>query len=290
VRARDGFDVKPITIPVGALTFDALDAGPPDADLVLLLHGFPESAHEWRDVLPALATEGYHAVAPNQRGYSPGARPAGVGAYHVARLAEDVVGIAAALGAEVLHLVGHDWGALVAWYVAAHHPERLRTLSIVSVPHPLPFAAARADDPDQRERSQYIETFRRPEEAERFFLDDEAAILRAAYSELSPSAAAEHLRVLTDPGAMTAALNYYRAWDDALDSLGPVAVPTLFVWSTGDVALGRVAAEATADHVTGPYRFEVLDGVSHWIPEVASESLNPLLLRHLATGSSGRAP
>jgi pimeloyl-ACP methyl ester carboxylesterase len=274
--------VERITIAVGDLDFDALADGSPAGELVLFLHGFPESAYEWQRVLPSVAEAGYYAVAPNQRGYSSGARPPGVAAYHVRCLDEDVRGIADALGFGSFHLVGHDWGALVAWHVAAHHPERVRTLTIVSVPHPRPFAAARADDPDQRERSGYIASFREPEVPERFFLDDDAAVLRAAFSELTPELAEDHVRVLTDPGAMTAALNYYRAWDEALDSVGQVTVPTLFVWSTGDVALGRVAAEGTADWVTGPYRFEVLDGLSHWIPEVAPDVVSRLVLEHVA--------
>jgi pimeloyl-ACP methyl ester carboxylesterase len=269
-------------IRVGDFIFDGLRDGPRDGELVLLLHGFPESAAEWRGVMPPLAAAGYHAVAPNQRGYSPGARPDGVAAYHVTRLTEDVLGIADALGSSTFHLVGHDWGALVAWHVAAHHPDRIRTLTIVSVPHPRPFAEARACDPDQRARSEYIIGFREPDVPERMFLDDDAAILRRAVAEAGPEIAGEHVSVLTDAGAMTSALNYYRAWDDALDGLGPVSTRTLFVWSTADVALGRVAAEATKDWVTGPYRFEVLDGVSHWIPEAAPDTLARMTLEHMA--------
>lgn len=275
--------MEQVEIRVGDFVFDAYADGPADGDLVLLLHGFPESAAEWWHVLPQLADAGYRAVAPNQRGYARGARPDGVDSYHVTRLTEDVLGMAAALGEPRFHLVGHDWGALVAWHVAAHHPDRVRTLTIVSVPHPRPFAVARAADPDQRQRSGYIATFREPDAPERQFLDNDAAVLRLAVGEAGPEIATEHVRVLTDPGAMTAALNYYRAWDDALDRLGPVSTPTLFVWSTDDVALGRVAAEATKDWVSGPYRFEVLDGLSHWIPEVAPDDLCRMTLEHLAS-------
>jgi pimeloyl-ACP methyl ester carboxylesterase len=272
-----------IEIPVGEWVFEALVDGPNDGELVLLLHGFPESAAEWHAVAPQLADAGYFAVAPNQRGYSPGARPVGVDSYHITHLVEDVLGLAEELGSHEFHVIGHDWGALVAWAVAAWHPDRVRTLTIVSVPHPRPFADARAADPDQRRRSEYIATFRELDAPEHLFLDDDAAILRLAVSEAGPEIAAEHVRVLTDPGAMTAALNYYRAWDDVLDSVGPIAVPTLFVWSTNDVALGPVAAGATKDFVTGAYRFEVLEGLSHWIPEAAPDELARLALEHLAS-------
>lgn len=273
-----------IAIGANGFIFDALIDGPADGDLVVLLHGFPESMHEWTDVVPVLAAAGFRVVAPNQRGYSAGARPAGVDAYHVTHLAADVLAIADALGVSTFHLVGHDWGALVAWYVAAHHPDRLRTLSIVSVPHPKPFAEARETDPDQQQRSGYIAGFREPG-AEQFFLADDAALLRAVFAEVRAEIADAHVRVLGDPRAMTAALSYYRAWDDALDELGPVSVPTLFVWSTDDVALGRVAAERTKDFVTAPYRFEILDGLSHWIPEVAPDAVAALVVDHITAAA-----
>jgi pimeloyl-ACP methyl ester carboxylesterase len=274
-------------IRVGEFVFDAFVDGPADGDLVLLLHGFPESSAEWLGVMPDLAAAGYRAVAPNQRGYAPGARPDGIDPYHIDHLVHDVIGMADALNARQLHLVGHDWGALVAWAVAGSHAARLSTLTIVSVPHPRPFAAARASDPDQRQRSQYIAAFREPDVPEHQLLDDDAAILRLAVREAGPEIAEQHVRVLTDPGAMTAALNYYRAWGTALDSVGPISVPTLFLWSTDDVALGRVAAEATAEWITGPYRFEVLEGISHWIPEVVPETVSRMVLERLAAWPIG---
>lgn len=274
--------VDRVDVVVGDLVFDALADGPTDGELVLLLHGFPESAAEWSHVLPRLAGAGYRAVAPNQRGYAAGARPVGVDAYHIDLLVADAVGMADVLGADTFHLVGHDWGALVAWAVADRHPDRLRSLTVVSVPHPRPVAAARADDPDQQARSTYIQGFKEDPAAAEAFLADDAALLRLALAEAGPEIVGEHVRVLTDSGAMDAALHYYRAWGDDLDGTGPISVPTLYVWSDDDVALGRVAAEQTADWVTGPYRFEVIEGVSHWIPEVVPDRLADLLLEQLA--------
>src|SRR5262249_40005747 len=190
--------------------------------------------------------------------------------------------VADALGVERFHLVGHDWGGAVAWQVAGRHPDRLDTVTSVSTPHPAAFRHAIRDG-DQRDRSGYIQFFRTPE-AEPFFLDDDATGLRALYtaSSMPEEAVEEYVRVLTQPGAMTGALNWYRAADLGLvEGLGPITTPTMYVWSTSDPALGPDAAEATADHVAGPYRFEVLEGVSHWIPEHAAETLNALLLAHL---------
>ncbi len=279
--------VAHVELAVGELVFDARADGPGDGELVLLLHGFPQTSLSWRNQLGALAAAGYRAVAPDQRGYSPGARPAEVGEYRVERLVGDVLGFADELGVERFHLVGHDWGGAVAWQVAGRRPERLRTVTSVSTPHPGAFRRS-IQDGEQRDKSSYILFFRSPD-AEPFFLDNEAAGLRALYtaSGLSDDAVEEYVRVLTQPGAMTAALNWYRAADLGLvEGLGPITTPTMYVWSTYDPALGREAAEATAAQVEGPYRFEVLEGVSHWIPEEAPETLNTLLLEHLGGAST----
>ena len=277
--------VEHLELAVGDLVFEARADGPEDGELVLLLHGFPQTSFSWRHQLPALATAGYRAVAPDQRGYSPGARPADMASYRAERYVEDVMGLADVLGAERFHLVGHDFGGFVAWDVASHHPERLSTLTVVSTPHPAPFSKSILEGGEQRDRSSYMLFFRSPG-AEAFFLDDAAAGLRSLYEASGLTKFDEYVRVLTQPGAMTAALNWYRAVDrSAAGEIGSITTPTLYVWSTNDPALGREAAEATGEHVDGPYRFEVLDGVSHWIPEEAPEELNGLLLEHLGTPS-----
>jgi pimeloyl-ACP methyl ester carboxylesterase len=277
--------VEQVELAVGGLVFEARTAGPPDGELVLLLHGFPQTGFSWRHQLPALAGAGFRAVAPDQRGYSPRARPADVSSYRAGRYVEDVLGLADALGADRFHLVGHDVGGFVAWDVASHHPERLSTLTVVSTPHPAPFSKSILEGGEQRDRSSYMLFFRSPE-AEAFFLDNDAAGLRSLYEASGLSEFDEYVRVLTQPGAMTAALNWYRAVDrSAASEIGTITTPTLYVWSTNDPALGREAAEATAEQVEGRYRFEVLDGVSHWIPEEVPDRLNSLLLEHLGSAS-----
>jgi pimeloyl-ACP methyl ester carboxylesterase len=276
-----------LEIPVGQMTFRARASGPEDGRLVLLLHGFPESSLQWRHQLAALAEAGYRAVAPDQRGYSPGARPHGAEQYAGEHLVADVLAMADWFGAHRLDLVGHDWGGAVAWQVAGRYPDRLRSLTVVSTPHPAAFAAALASaTKDQETRSQYVSFFRRAGEAEEALVGNDAAGLRNLYqaSGLDPSAADEYLALLSQPGAMTAALNWYRGGSlTDVSAMQPVTVPTLYVWSDGDPALGREAAEATGRFVEGPYRFEVLEGVGHWIPEQVPERLNELLLAHLAT-------
>ena len=263
---------------VGDLVFDAMVDGPQDGRLVLLLHGFPQSSWSWRLVMARLAAAGYRVVAPDQRGYSPGARPDGVSSYRMPALVGDVLGMLDALGAETADVVGHDWGAAVAWQLASRHPDRVRTLTAVSVPHPLAFVDALRTDEDQRQRSQYMLGFQKEGEAERALLDG------GLQGIFSPAVDADHyVALMSEPGVLTACLSWYRAQDLAdISDLTTTAVPTLYVWSDDDLALGPVAAHATASYVTGPYRFEVLHGVSHWVPEEAPDELSTWLLEHLA--------
>lgn len=271
-------------------TFSALAAGPPDGHPVLLLHGFPQTSWCWRAQLDALAAAGYRALAFDQRGYSPEARPPDVDDYAMDELVADVLAVADALGLDTFDLVGHDWGAMVAWVTAARAPERLRTLTAVSVPHPVAFGAALAGgDSDQSQRSSYIEVFRQEGVAERALLGDDGSgdglrVMFAASGLADSADVGIFVAAMTEPGALTAALNWYRAMSaEAVADVGQISVSTMYVWSTEDLALGRQAAEATAQWVSGPYRFEILDGVSHWIPEAAPEDLSRLLLEHLAS-------
>ena len=276
--------VETLALEASGFTFYALAAGPADGRVVLLLHGFPQTSRSWSAVAPLLAEAGHRVVAPDLRGYSPGARPGRVEDYVLAALVGDVVGFADALGAEQVDLVGHDWGAAVAWQAAARAQDRVRTLTAVSVPHPHAFTYALSTDSDQRERSSYMRLFRQEGKAERVLERSGWQSLRAMYGGAVAAADVEHyVDVLAAPGALTAALSYYRAASvDDLKGLEEIRVPTLYVWSTGDVAIGRAAAEATAQHVAGPYRFLELDGVSHWVPDEAPSELAAAVLEHLA--------
>ena len=283
--------VDVLEVAAGPLVFTAHAAGPPDGRLVLFLHGFPQTSFEWRHQMAALAAAGYRAVAYDQRGYSPGARPGQVEDYHLEHLVADALAVADGLGAERFDLVGHDWGGGVAWVLAARHPDRVRTLTAVSMPHPAAFAEALfGGDSEQASKSSYIAVLRAEGAAEALLLAGDGEGLRRVFAGTghpAPDAVDEYLKVLTQPDALTAALNWYRSLspDDApsvLGALKPVTVPTLYVWGDGDTALGRAAAESTADHVAGPYRFEAMAGVGHWIPEEVPERLNALLLEHLA--------
>ena len=268
------------------LRFTAREAGPAEGRPLLLLHGFPQTSRSWTTVMERLAGDGYHAIAFDQRGYSPGARPDEVSAYEPAELVADVVDVIDALGLAPVDLVGHDFGGSVAWMVAGHHPDRVRTLAIASTPHPAAFRSSYKDGgSDQGERSGYMRSFREAERGsiEEALLADDAAGLRNVYRGLDPAAVDDYVAVLSQPGALVAAVDWYRAMSGrASAATPPSSVPTLYVWSDEDPAIGETAARATVDHVTGPYRFEVFEGVGHWIPELAGDRFADLLLEQLA--------
>jgi pimeloyl-ACP methyl ester carboxylesterase len=257
--------------------------GESGAPLVLLLHGFPQTSHTWRHQLPALAAAGYFAVAPNQRGYSPQARPAGVAAYATYKLLADVRQLAAALGYDRYHLVGHDWGGQLAWLHAAQQPALLDSLTVLSRPHPAAFAEAMRSDPAQPERSRHHRAFQDANTA-RALLADDAKRLRAALSEQGVAAVDvdAYLSRLDNYEALDAAINWYRAAGGLVAAdVAKVSVPTLYIWGDRDATVGRAAAEATARYVSGPYRFEVLPGVGHFLTDQAPERVTALLLEHL---------
>ncbi|MGR6520368.1 alpha/beta fold hydrolase [Rhodococcus erythropolis] len=266
-------------IPVGDLTFDVLISGPDDGIPLVALHGFPESAASWGKVTPLLTAAGYRVIAPNQRGYSASARPEGVDAYKIEHLVADVVGLLDALGLSDAHLVGHDWGSAVAWQVAGRHPNRIRSLTAISVPHPTAFGWALREDEDQKQRSSYIGLLRQEGKAEEVLSEDNFRRLRAMFDgQIDPEFADEHIRVLSGEGALTGALNWYRAMTRDFGDIDRTTVPTTYVWSTGDTALGRAGAERCGEFVDAPYEFVVLDGGSHWIPEERAEELAEAIL------------
>ena len=273
-------------VDVGDLSFDVRTDGPEDGPPVLLLHGFPETSLSWSAVTPLLAGAGLRTYAPDQLGYSPGARPDEVDAYSLPNLVQVTADLMTALDVPVAHVVGHDWGANVAWGLAAWHPDRVRTLTAVSVPHPTAYTLAYRADPEQKERSGYIRLFWQAGKAEEVLLAEDARRLRRMLDAPGSGVPAEAVDVyvaqLSAPGALTAALNWYRAMssDTRVD---PVTVPTTYVWSDGDVAVGRTAAEACADQVTGDYRFVELPGTTHWVPEQAPDQLAAAVLDRIAS-------
>jgi pimeloyl-ACP methyl ester carboxylesterase len=273
------------------LAFDAFVDGPADAPLVLLLHGASESFHMWRAQLPALAAAGFRAVAPSQRGYSAGARPPtdDLANYTFDLLLADAMSIVAACGhgARPFHLVGHDWGGSIAWGIADKHAARLASLTVLSRPHPTAFNHALAlPDGEQARRSRHHKAFLAPD-AGALLLADGARRLRNRWTAAGvPAAAIEaHLSVIGDPTAMEGMLAWYRARGALRAPLGPIRVPTLYIWGDADDSVGCAAAEGTRDFVTGPFRFETVPGGSHFVAEQTPQRVNEVLLAHLRANS-----
>ncbi|MEU5695612.1 alpha/beta hydrolase [Actinosynnema sp. NPDC020468] len=262
-------------------SFDALASGPEDGRPVLFLHGFPQAALAWEHPVAVLGARGFRAVAFDQRGYSPGARPERSAEYGIDALVGDVLGVADALGWARFDLVGHDRGGDVAWWTAAEHPERLRTLTAVSTPHPAALAHALTTDEDQHLRSGYLTEWRSSRTEQAMLADGADALRRMFEWKVPPSRVDEYVRRMAEPGALTAALDWFRAARPG-GKAPKVSVPTLYVWGTEDVAVGSTAALDTGSWVDGPYRFEMLEDVSHWVPEHAPDALTSLLLEHLS--------
>ena len=278
----------PLTTAIEAngFEFTADLAGPADGTRVLLLHGFPQTRHTWRAELEALDAAGYRACAPDQRGYSAGARPKGIDNYRTELLVADALAIADSFGADRFHIVGHDWGGALAWFIAAHHPERVISVTVISRPHPAAFILAMRDDPDQPHRSRHHPAFQRPEATDNLLVDNAGPLRRAMARSAVPEADIDaYLATLGDWDALDSAVNWYRAMSQSSiqsADMPAVSVPTMFVWGNQDATVGRMAAENTADFVTGPYHFAELPGVNHFVTDESPGVFTELLLDHLA--------
>ena len=260
------------------LRFRAMVDGPPDGEMAILLHGFPEGAESWSKQVDALAKAGALAVAPDLRGYGLSDAPERVEQYAIGHLVADVEGIIKAFGRSDAHVAGHDWGAIVAWFFASRHPEMTKTLTALSVAHPAALAEASRVDEDQRARSRYVALFVQEGKAEQVLADEDHRRLRAMFSlgpnpkAVPPTVIDHFVSSLSRPGRLTAALNYYRAnlgagggaWA-ALAQEVKITRPTALLWGDEDPALGRRAVDATEHHVDGTYRLEVLEGAGHWL-------------------------
>ncbi|QKT07072.1 alpha/beta hydrolase [Gordonia sp. X0973] len=266
-------------VTVDDLTFDVAVGGPEDGPTVLLLHGFPHNSASYDGVVPILNDAGLRTITVDQRGYSPGARPEGVQAYRIPNLVADVIGVLDALGVARCLLVAHDWGAIVGWQLAARHPERFTGYVAVSTGHAGAISEALEHSEDQRKKSSYIKFFIE-EGSEEKLLARNAVLLRRTCPR-------DAIGPLQEPGALTAALNWYRAnftGDIAANTAcGRITIPTTMVWSDGDEALGREQAERTGGFVDADYRYVELTGVDHWVPEKAPERLAELIIERAET-------
>jgi pimeloyl-ACP methyl ester carboxylesterase len=273
------------TIGVGELSFTVDIAGPPGGAPVLLLHGFPETRRMWSPLVEALGAAGYRAIAPDQRGYSAGARPAATEAYATQHLLADALGLMNALGHSRFHQIGHDWGGQLSWLLGAHHPERLISLTVASRPHPAAFVRAMREDAAQAERSSHHRSFQDADAVTRMRASELKPLRQALETQSVPSASVQdYIATLMQPGGIEGAMSWYRAGAGTglrLADTPPVRLPTLYVWGRNDATVGQRAAELTAEYVTGPYTFVPVDEGTHFVVDQFPEVVTDIALGHI---------
>jgi pimeloyl-ACP methyl ester carboxylesterase len=276
-------DTRATRVTTNGVTLSVLESGPVDGPLVVLLHGFPELSFGWRHQIPALAAAGFRVIAPDQRGYATSDKPKGVRAYHVDELARDVTGLIDHYGREQAFVVGHDWGAVVAWWIGMNHPERVKKLVVMNVPHPSVMKRFLSSSFTQLKKSWYVFFFQLPFLPERAIAKGGAGILTRTSNK--GSFVDDELPVYRHAwriaGAATGMVNWYRAarYSPKANS-ERVVVPTMVIWGKRDHALGHeMAAPSVALCDDG--RLETIDDATHWVQHDAHDRVNALLFEFL---------
>jgi len=278
-----------VNLSIGEMTFRTRIAGfngNPSKEVVILLHGFPVTSAMWVDLIGPLEEAGYRVVAFDQRGYSPLARPENLDSYQISEITKDIFAVADVIGAEKFHLIGHDWGSVVGWSAVLSNPSRITSWTALSFPHPAAFGAALLVDLDQQERSSYVAFFQTPWLPETVFSFNNFSILKALLAGMSDKKMKDYIKVFSEPGALTSALNWYRALGDDLlfevegvESL-EVYTPTLFLWGNQDQSVGRVAIDGMDELIEGPYTNIELEA-GHWLLVDQPERVVSEILIHL---------
>jgi len=283
-------DVEHRRIATNGITLHVAQAGPVDGDLVILLHGFPEFWWGWRHQIPALAHTGLRVLVPDQRGYNRSDKPLGRGAYRITTLAQDIVGLIDSTGRERAAIVGHDWGGAVAWWLATFHQHRVERVAVLNCPHPLVFSRTLRRSPAQLRRSWYMFLFQLPWIPE--WMSSRggcAALVRAMQATARPGTFSDadldaYRAAWSQPGALTAMLNWYRAALPTLLTRVPadvrIEVAALLLWGTQDAFLGRDLVQPTMD-LCGNGRVVFVEEATHWLTHEEPEQVNTLLTEFL---------
>ena len=274
--------VRRENIQIGNLTFDCRVSGSKDDELVVLLHGWPESSYMWIDLIQDISKFGFYCIAPNMRGYSDGARPKGKKNYTLNRLSQDILNIVKSVEKKKFHLIGHDWGAVIGWKVVHDHSGFILSWSALSVPHVKAFGYAILNDPIQQKKSQYVKKFQIPFFPEMKLRKNDFELFRKLWKHSSKEEVQDYLSIFRNKKALTASLNYYRAnakiFADV--SIGNISVPTLFIWGEHDLAIGEVSVELGHQYIKGYYKFVKLDA-GHWLIQTKYSIIKEEIYNHL---------
>jgi pimeloyl-ACP methyl ester carboxylesterase len=289
------FPLEHHEIPTNGIRLHVVQTGPVTGPLVLMLHGFPEFWYGWRHQLPSLAAAGYRVWAPDQRGYNASEKPQGIAAYRLETLAADVIGLIDAAGREQACLVGHDWGGVIAWWIASHAPQRLQRMAVINAPHGAAMRRQLRRHPTQWLRSAYVGWFQLPWLPELVTrLGRGRLLVRALRQSSRPgtftSTDLERYReAWSQPHALRAMLNWYRALvrrPPQRPRSGPVTVPTLLLWGANDIFLGREMAHASLEQCQQG-QLVWLEEATHWVHHEQSVRVNALLETFLRAGQIG---
>ncbi|MFY0643511.1 MAG: alpha/beta hydrolase [Bacteroidia bacterium] len=283
-------DIIEVKIEANSYVFDCLECGNPENPLVVLLHGFPESAIVYTRLMQDLSLLGYYCIAPNLRGYSAGARPKGKSYYHLNHLTKDILEIVDSINKKDFHLIGHDWGAGIGWKLVHDYSSRILSWTALSLPHLQAFFESILTDKEQKVKSRYVNLFQIPYLPEWKLRSYDFKILRKLWSRQSEKEIATYIGICKEKYALTAMLNYYRASNKLYKSaktqkvMGNIATPTLFIWGNRDIAIGRTAVSWSHKYMTGQYEFIELDA-GHWLLQTNYEKIMNAITNHLSNHS-----
>ena len=250
-------------------------------EAVILLHGFPETSRMWYQLMPILANEGFKVIAPDQRGYSKGARPSQISDYTIDKLSKDITDIADAFQLEKFHLIGHDWGSAVGWYTVSINADRIISWTALSVPHLDAFFESIATDKEQQQKSQYMSFFKKPILPELYFKIFGYKYLKDIWRKSSTLEIEKYLEVFKQRGTLKDSLNWYRAnINNSNNLIGNIETSTLILYGIKDMAIGEKSVDESAKYLKGEYNIEKLD-VGHWLIQESFESVSNSILKHL---------
>ncbi|MEL4455261.1 alpha/beta hydrolase [Lutimonas vermicola] len=277
---------KTIKVKSGNLIFDCRTEGNKERELIIFLHGFPETSYMWKKLMSSVSKNGFYCVAPNLRGYSAGACPEGKKHYALDQLAADVLSISKFFNKSKFHLVGHDWGAAIGWKVVHDYQDVILSWTGISVPHLQAFGKAIVMDKEQKKMSQYIKNFQLPYLPEMGIRKDDFKIFRKLWKHCDSKEIDDYLTVFRNPKQLTASINYYRSnfkllkRADKDQILGDINVPTLFIWGNKDIAIGPYAVNNSHQYMKNDYEYIELDS-GHWLIQTNYEELKKAILRHV---------